>query len=387
VGEEKHGKERALRGRIGVLGLRGFLVLLACMVASAAFLVAANSESQGQPASPRDEEAREAARDRDRGRGKERAVLVIHGGTNSLERGELTPEEEAELRAALEAALQAGKEVLDSGGSSMDAVEASIKVMEDDPMFNAGKGAVFNADGEHELDASIMDGSDLSAGAVAGIQNVKNPISAARLVKDESPHVLLSGEGADDFVAANGLETVSQDYFFTCAQWEDLVEDKQDEGKESGETCESDNPAADDPLGTVGAVALDQNGNLAAGTSTGGRDNKFVGRIGDSPIVGAGNYANNDTVAVSGTGTGEFFIRTSAAYDVSALMRYRKFPVERAADTVLGKILDVAGSTRSSNGIIALDKRGNFATVFSRSMDRGYVTRDGRIVTEIYPDE
>jgi beta-aspartyl-peptidase (threonine type) len=307
------------------------------------------------------------------GDGRDRAVLLIHGGTSGLDRGEIDAEEERARRASLEAALRAGKAVLDRGGSALDAVEASVRTMEDDPRYNAGRGAVFNADAEHQLDASIMDGRGERAGAVAAVENVKNPISAARLVMERSPHVLLSGEGADDFAAAGGLETVTQDYYFTENRWEALLEAKREAAEEGGTT------------GTVGAVALDRDGNLAAATSTGGRTNKLVGRVGDSPIPGAGTYANNETVAVSGTGVGEYYIRGSAAFHVHALMAYRGFNVRRAARTVLDDVVRIGGE--SSNGIIALDRRGRIATEFTRGMNRAYVTRDGRLVTEIYPDE
>ncbi len=247
--------------------------------------------------------------------------LVIHGGAGTITRESLTPELESAYREQLTAALQTGYAILRDGGTALDAVQAAIILLEDSPLFNAGKGAVFNADGHNELDASIMDGSNLAAGAVAGVSHVKNPIKLARLVMEKSPHVLMSGDGAEKFGAEQGIETMSQDYFFTKRRWEALqrIKEKEVQTREQG---------------TVGAVALDRHGNLAAGTSTGGRTNKLFGRIGDSPIIGAGTYADYRTCAVSGTGHGEFFIRIAAAYDISALMAYRHLSLQAAAESV-----------------------------------------------------
>jgi beta-aspartyl-peptidase (threonine type) len=358
-----------VRGKVGSLGIRSLVVLLACMVASAAFLLATNSESQGQARNDGPGErppGRGPADGPGRGPG-EKAVLVIHGGTTGLDRGDVSPNGEALRRQDLIDALEAGKEVLDNGGSSVDAVEAAVVVMEDDDRWNAGRGAVPNAEGEYELDASIMKGDDLDAGAVAIARGIKNPIKGARAVMEDSPHVMLGAGGADRFAEEQGLEMVPNQYFDEDSDLSALE--------------------AQDSTGTVGAVARDKDGNLAAATSTGGRRGKLPGRIGDSPVIGAGTYADNDTVAVSGTGVGELFIRGTAARDVSVLMEYTGMPVDRAAKKTLEKVVDIGG--QSSNGIIALDKRGNFATVYTSNMYRGWVTEDGEIVTQIYrqPDQ
>jgi beta-aspartyl-peptidase (threonine type) len=273
----------------------------------------------------------------------------------------------------LERALRAGQSVLARGRSSLDAVEAAVRVLEDDPHFNAGKGAVFNTDAEHELDASIMDGADLRAGAVAGVHNTKNPISLARMVMEKSPHVMMAGQGADAFALRNGVPYTTQDYFFTQRRWDSLLDAK--------------NPDAVPAEGgsTVGAVAVDRERDVAAATSTGGLTNKLVGRVGDSPVIGAGTYADNRTVAISCTGTGEVFIRGVAAHDISALMEYTRAPVERAAARVVNEKIPALGAT---GGVIALDPRGNLATPHSTAgLINGYVTRDGRIVTRLYNDE
>ncbi len=300
-------------------------------------------------------------------------VLAVHGGAGSLPRGSISAEQEAAYRSGLERALRAGYRVLREGRASLDAVEAAVRVLEDDPSFNAGKGAVFNTDAEHELDASIMNGADLRAGAVAGVHNTRNPISLARMVMTRSPHVMMAGVGADTFALRNGVPYTTQDYFFTQRRWDALIAAK--------------NPGAAPASGgsTVGAVAVDRGRNVAAATSTGGLTNKLVGRVGDSPIIGAGTYANNRTVAVSCTGTGEVFIRGVAAYDISALMDYTRAPVERAAATVVNQKIPALGAT---GGVIALDPKGNLATPHSTAgLINGYVTRDGRIVTRLFNDE
>ncbi len=302
-------------------------------------------------------------------------VLAVHGGAGSIPRGSITAEREAAYRDGLTRALRAGYGVLQSGASSLDAVEAAVRVLEDDPNFNAGKGAVFNTDGEHELDASIMNGADLRSGAVAGVHNTKNPISLARMVMEKSRHVMMAGRGADVFALQNGVPYTTQDYFFTQRRWDALIDAKENAAA-SRET---------DSGGTVGAVAVDRGRGVAAATSTGGLTNKLVGRVGDSPIVGAGTYANNRTVAVSCTGTGEVFIRGVAAYDISAIMEYTRAPVQRAAATVINEKIPALGAT---GGAIALDPKGNLATPHSTAgLINGYVTRDGRIVTRLYNDE
>ena len=295
--------------------------------------------------------------------------LLIHGGTISET---LPAEEEKEIRAALTEALLAGKKILSSGGKSLDAVEAVVRILEDSPWFNAGKGAVFTAEGTNELDASIMDGSNLKAGSVAGVKRIKNPISLARLVMEKSKHVMMAREGAEAFAKEQGIEFVDPKYFFTQKRWDALQKEKKNEMQSK-------------PHGTVGAVALDLSGNLAAATSTGGTTNKRFGRIGDSPIIGGGTYANNKTCAVSATGTGEYFIRLAAAHEISAQMEHAGKSVVQAAETVVLKMLaDLGGD----GGVIALDSKGNMATPFVNvdSVKRGYLNDAGEPVVFVYAD-
>ena len=245
--------------------------------------------------------------------------LVVHGGAGTMERGKMTPEHEREYRAGIENALRAGWEILQHGGSSLDATEAAVRVFVDDPLFNAGKGSVFNAAGVNEMDAAIMDGKTLRAGAVANVEHVKNPILLARLVMEKSPHVMMAGEGAEAFAKEHGVELVDAKYFFTQERWDALQKAKAAE--KVGANGDKKFYLSDQDLhGTVGAVALDRNGNLAAATSTGGKTAKLPGRIGDTPVIGAGTYANNDTSAVSGTGDGVIFIMATVGSEVSALM-------------------------------------------------------------------
>jgi L-asparaginase / beta-aspartyl-peptidase len=315
--------------------------------------------------------------------------LVVHGGAGTIERSTMTPEREREYRAGLERALKAGYDILKSGGSSLDATEAAVRVLEDDPHFNAGKGAVFTSAGTNELDAAIMDGKTLKAGAVANLRHIRNPISLARILMGKSEHavksprvgpLLMAGEGAETFAKENGVELVDQKYFFTQERWDALQKIK--EAEKSGPSGEKEFIITDqDRHGTVGAVALDQNGNLAAATSTGGTTNKKAGRIGDSPIIGAGTYANNATCAVSCTGDGEFFIRATVAYDISALMEYRGMKLQEAAQAALDKAKQLGGE----GGLIAIDKDGAIALPFnSNGMYRGYVDASGKFVVEIY---
>ena len=306
--------------------------------------------------------------------------LVIHGGAGTMERGKMTPERERAYRAGIENALRAGWEILQRGGSSLDATEAAVRMFEDDPLFNAGKGAVFSNAGTNELDAAIMDGRTLKAGAVADLKHIKNPISLARMVMEKSPHIFMAGDGAENFAKEHGVELVDQKYFFTQERWDALQKVKASE--KSGASGEKQFIVTDQDLhGTVGAVALDRNGNLAAATSTGGKTNKLSGRIGDSPIIGAGTYANNATCAVSGTGDGEFFIMATAAHDVSALMEYRHKSLKEASLAVIDKI----GKLGGGGGMIAIDKDGNIALPFNTSgMYRGYVDPNGKFVVEIY---
>lgn len=310
--------------------------------------------------------------------------LVIHGGAGVMSRDTLTPEREAEVRARLTESLQAGHAILAKGGTSLDAVGAAIRVLEDSPLFNAGKGAVFTHEGRNELDASLMDGRTLAAGAVAGLRHVKNPIALARRVMERSPHVMMVGEGAEAFAREQGLELVPPEYFRTEERWEQLQRALEKE-KASGSTPATGvSPRPEDgKFGTVGAVALDQAGNLAAGTSTGGMTNKRYGRVGDSPIIGAGTYANAHC-AVSGTGHGEFFIRHTVARDICARVEYLKVPLQEAADTVVRDVLVKAGG---EGGVIALDAQGAVAMPFnSPGMYRGYMGEEGQPFVAIFQE-
>lgn len=292
-------------------------------------------------------------------------AIVIHGGAGPMTRVNLDTSLEREYKEALTIALHTGKKILEEGGTALDAVEMTIRVMEDNPLFNAGKGAVFTHEGKNELDAAIMDGSNMAAGAVAAVTDIKNPISAARMVMTRSPHVLLTGAGASQFAKEQGLEIVPPSYFYTQRRWNDLQEILKKEKN-----------------GTVGCCALDRHGNLAAGTSTGGMDNKRYNRIGDTPIIGAGTYANNATCAISATGQGEYFIRWTVAHDISALMEYKGMSVQDAADLVVNKKLVKAGG---SGGVIGLDRKGNITMQFnSKGMFRAFATADGKEAVLIY---
>lgn len=305
-------------------------------------------------------------------------TIAIHGGTSGATRATLSPETEREYREAMTRALAAGMAELEKGRSSLDAVIAAIVVMEDDPHFNAGKGAVFTAEGRNELDASIMDGRTGQAGAVAGVTTIKNPIRAARAVMEDSKHVLLAGTGAEKFAALHKLEIVDPSYFFTQHRWDQLQRAKEQERKAKEDAAKSKSSwleDADSKHGTVGAVAMDKDGNLAAATSTGGRTNKLYGRIGDSPIIGAGTYADNRTLAVSATGTGEFFIRGVITYDISARMKYAKLGLAEAIEATLAETLE---EKKGDGGVIALDKDGNVRWAFnSPGMWRGYLRAGG----------
>ncbi len=307
--------------------------------------------------------------------------LVIHGGAGTIERSNMTPEKEREYRAGLERALAAGYEILKRGGSSLDAVEAAVRVLEDDPRFNAGRGSVFTSAGTNEMDAAIMDGRTLAAGAVAVLKHVKNPISLARLVMEKSGHVMIDGEGAEAFAKENGIELVDRKYFFTKERWDALQKIKAAEKKRTGGAGKAFIITDQDRHGTVGAVALDKHGNLAAATSTGGTTNKLPGRVGDSPIIGAGTYANDATCAVSATGDGEYFIRATVGHDISALMEYRGMSIKEAAQAVLNKVAKLGGT----GGLVAIDRHGNVALPFNTSgMYRGYGDPNGKFVVEIY---
>ena len=277
--------------------------------------------------------------------------IAIHGGAGTITRKNMTPGKENAYRSKLKETLNVGYSILNKGGTSLAAVEATIRIMENSELFNAGKGAVFTNAGTNELDASIMDGRNLKAGAVARVKTVKNPISAARKVMEETWHVMLSGDGADKFAKEQGLDIVDPNYFYTQRRWDSLKKIQVEKH------------------GTVGCVALEKHGNLAAGTSTGGLTNKRWGRVGDSPIIGAGTYANNQTCAVSGTGQGEYFIRGNVAYDVSAIMEYKGKSVGEAAQNVIRKLSDKGGN----GGIITMDSKGNIFMPFNTAgMYRGF---------------
>jgi beta-aspartyl-peptidase (threonine type) len=297
-------------------------------------------------------------------------VLVIHGGAGVIAK-DLTPEKEKLVRADLEAALKAGYRVLKNQGTSVDAVTKAILVLEDSPRFNAGKGAVFTHEGRNELDAAIMDGSTLRAGAVAGVHRVKNPVLLARAVMEKSPHVFLTGDGAEIFAKEAGVELVDPSYFRTEERWQQLQEAiKAESGKQASTLGRAIH------YGTVGAVALDSAGHLAAATSTGGMTNKRWGRVGDSPLIGAGTYANAHC-AVSATGWGEYYIRSVAAHDICARVEYAKRSVAQAAKEV---VMDAIPKLGGDGGVIALDAEGNFATPFNTDgMYRGWVDRDGKV--------
>lgn len=297
-------------------------------------------------------------------------VLAIHGGAGSPKKN-MTPEKEKQYHAVLKQALHVGDSILKNGGTSIDAVEQTIHVLENSPLFNAGKGAVFTHSGKNELDASIMWGKDLNAGAVAGVSDIKNPISAARKVMEKSEHVLLSGKGASKFAQEQGLQIVDDSYFFTQKRWDYLQRILKKEQKMT----------QSDRHGTVGCVALDKDGNLAAGTSTGGMTNKRFGRIGDSPIIGAGTYADNSTCAVSCTGHGEFFIRLGVAKDISAMMEYQGVSLETATDKIIDKLNKIGGT----GGLISIDKNGEVVMKMNTSrMYRGFINSNGESNTFIY---
>jgi isoaspartyl peptidase/L-asparaginase-like protein (Ntn-hydrolase superfamily) len=305
-----------------------------------------------------------------------KVAIAIHGGAGTLPRARLKPQREAQLHDALEAALRSGYELLAAGESSMNAVTAAVMALEDCPLFNAGHGAVFNRAGEHELDAAIMQGRDRDAGAVTGARRTRNPIRAARAVMEYSEHVLLAGSAADEFAQKQGLDIVSPDYFSTHERFLALERTRK---RKAGER--QDSASAAERHGTVGAVALDCHGDLAAGTSTGGFTDKMPGRVGDSPIIGAGTYADNATCAVSATGDGEFFIRSVVAYDVSARMRYRDSSLAVAARAALAAAARLGGT----GGLVAVDARGRLALPFNtEGMYRAYVNAAGECVTQIF---
>lgn len=317
-------------------------------------------------------------------------AFAIHGGAGTILKANLSDKKEAAYLAKLAEALAAGEAVLAGGGTALDAVTSAITLMEDSPLFNAGKGAVFTAEGKNEMDASIMDGATLNAGAVSGVTNVRNPILLARAVMEQSRHVMLQGKGAETFAAEAGLEIVDPEYFHTERRWQQLQKARE---QKTGAVLDHDleflDPEGPDGLddhkfGTVGAVALDREGNLAAGTSTGGMTNKAWGRVGDSPIIGAGTYASNTSCAVSATGAGEYFIRATVARSICALMEYANLPLEVAADKIIMQQLVQMGG---NGGIISLDRDGNIALVFNtEGMYRAAVKEGEEPVIGIYKE-
>lgn len=317
-------------------------------------------------------------------------VLVIHGGAGTILKKNMTVEKEQAYKDALQKALDAGNAILKNGGTAMDAVEASVKILEDNPLFNAGKGAVFTNEGKNELDAAIMDGSNLKAGSVASVKTIRNPITAARKVMERTEHVMLIGDGAERFAKLNGCEMVDPSYFYTPERWDALLKAKKADSLKAKKDAGSikavkqlDNP--DNKYGTVGAVALDKHGNLAAATSTGGMTNKRYGRVGDAPIIGAGTYADNNTCAISGTGWGEFFIRLVMAKTISDRMEFGEQSLADAANEMIMKKLPALGG---DGGLIAVDKNGNITMPFcTEGMYRAYVKWNGESVVKIYKEE
>jgi beta-aspartyl-peptidase (threonine type) len=323
-------------------------------------------------------------------------AIVMHGGAGVIERSSMTSERDAAYRAGLDRAIHAAAKLLDANGSAVDAVEAGLRVLEDDPLFNAGKGAVFTADGKNELDAAIMDGKTLDAGAVAGVTRTKNPISLAKAVMEKSPHVMLIGAGADQFAASVGLEQVDPSYFFTEARWESLVRQLKKEGRPIPPRPVGAPPAPEKPIaqletpdahkwGTTGIVVRDRAGNIAAGTTTGGTQAKRFGRVGDSPIIGAGTYASNASCGVSATGTGEYFIRLTVARTICALVQYKGMRLQAAADEVIGGELT---EMKGDGGVIAMTPDGQIAWVFNTpGMFRARLVEGGAVQMGIYKDE
>ena len=314
-------------------------------------------------------------------------AIVIHGGAGTISPKDMTPALEAEYRFVLRKALTTGYGVLKKGGNSLDAVQAAIEVMEDSPLFNAGKGSVFTHDGKNEMDAAIMDGSDLKAGAVADVQHIKNPIALARLVMEKTPHVLLVADGAEKFAVAQGMPLMPASYFYTKQRWDELQRALKKAGNKTAGADEQYPGTTAHGFGTVGAVALDRYGNIAAGTSTGGLTNKMDGRVGDSPIVGDGTYANNLTCGESGTGIGEYYMRLNLTKDVSDLMEYKGWPLKKAVNyEIYDKLVKFGGE--NSGGLIALDSKGDIVTAFNTSgMYRGWIDTRGHVVVKIFKVE
>lgn len=322
--------------------------------------------------------------------GSQPFVLVIHGGAGTILKSQMTPEKEKRYREALEMALQKGYDTLAKGASALDAVQTAVMVLEDSPLFNAGKGAVFTHNGTNELDAAIMNGENLAAGSVAGVTTVKNPITAARAVMEKSEHVMMAGKGADEFAKAAGCTIVHPKYFYTKERWDGLQRAIQQEKEDSIAKKSKTGLVApfrmhDEKFGTVGAVALDTKGNLAAATSTGGMTNKRYGRIGDAPVIGAGTYASNSSCAVSCTGWGEYFIRLVMAKSLSDLVELKGMNLEDAGNEMINKRLPALGG---DGGLIAVDKNGNITMPFNtEGMYRGFVKQGGKIEVRIYKED
>lgn len=303
-------------------------------------------------------------------------AIAIHGGAGTILKGNMTDAQVTEYKLVLETAVKKGHDLLDSGKTALDAVEMAVKIMEDSPLFNAGKGSVFTAKGTHEMDASIMDGSELNAGAVSMISGVKNPISLARMVMEKSGHVFLAGEGAQEFAKSMNCEEEDPAYFhdeFRYQQWQEV--------KGTGKV-QLDHTITDEKFGTVGAVALDEFGNIAAATSTGGMTNKKFGRVGDSPMIGAGTYANNNTCAISCTGSGEFFIRKVVAYDVSCLIEHKNLSLSEAChEVVQNRLMEIGGD----GGLVAIDAQGNISMDFNtEGMYRASIDTQNQLTVAIY---
>lgn len=311
--------------------------------------------------------------------------IVIHGGAGTILKENMSNSLETAYKEKLKEAISAGYEILKSGGNSMDAVTHTINIMEDSPLFNAGKGAVFTNEGSNELDASIMDGKTLNAGAIAGVKHIKNPINLAKDVMQKSEHVMLYGAGAEEFAQTLGYKMMDTSYFYTKNRYESLLKVLEKEKSNDNKKVSFEDPfIKNSKFGTVGCAALDKHGNLAAGTSTGGMTNKRWNRIGDAPIIGAGTYANNATCAVSSTGWGEYFIRSVAAYDISALMEYKGMTLQEAASEVIQKKVPALGG---DGGIVAIDKDGNVAMEFNTAgMYRATMNFKGELIIKIYKE-
>jgi len=308
-------------------------------------------------------------------------ALVIHGGAGNIYKKNIPDSLEMLYEQKMNEALSAGMEILHNGGTSLEAVKAAINIMEDSPLFNAGKGAVFTSEKTNELDASIMDGATLNAGAVAGVKHIKNPINAAIEVMQYSPHVMMTGEGAESFAKSRGIELVDAAYFFTEKRYNQLLKVQESDSSKQGRSNWKNNYYK---YGTVGAVGLDKYGNIVAGTSTGGMTNKKFGRVGDAPIIGAGTYANNKTCGISATGHGEYFIRAVVAHDIAAIMEYKGLGIQEAADIVIQeKLVDLGGE----GGVIGLDAKGNIMMSFnSNGMFRGYIKNKDNPKVFIYKE-